>query len=104
MRAFTGEYRSVEVDGMYRLTPLSGGLVLHIPGRADVHFQPVFEDAFAGEMLGVIKFSRGTRGVVTGFTLTPTVCEGCRSFVWGDDQHQQRIHRLRHDLLPDARP
>jgi CubicO group peptidase (beta-lactamase class C family) len=69
MRAFTGEYRSVEVDGTYRLTPLSGGgLVLHIPGRADVRFQRVFEDAFAGEMLGVIKFSRGTRSVVTGFT------------------------------------
>jgi hypothetical protein len=49
--------------------------VLHIPGRADVHFQPVFEDAFAGEMLGVIKVSRGTGGVVTGFTAN---CDGAR--------------------------
>ena len=38
------------------------------PGRADVQFQPVFENAFAGDMLGVLKFSRGTGGVVTGFT------------------------------------
>ena len=68
LRAFEGEYRSVDVDGTYTLAPRDGGLVLHIPGRADVHFQPVFGDAFAGEMLGVIKFSRGAGGIVTGFT------------------------------------
>lgn len=68
LRAFEGEYRSVEVDGTYRLAPRNAGLVLQIPGRADVLFQPVFGDAFAGEMLGVIKFSRGMGGVVTGFT------------------------------------
>ena len=68
LQAFQGEYRSAEVEGTYTLAPLNGGLVLHIPGRADVQFQPVFGDAFAGETLGVIKFSRGTGGAVTGFT------------------------------------
>jgi len=68
LQAFEGEYRSEEVEGTYTLAPRNGGLVLHIPGRADVQFQPVFQDGFAGEMLGVIKFFRGEGGVVTGFT------------------------------------
>lgn len=68
LRAFESEYRSVEVSGTYRFSALNGGLVLHIPGRADVQFQPVFGDAFAGDILRVVKFSRGIGGVVTGFT------------------------------------
>jgi hypothetical protein len=67
LRAFEGEYRSVEVEGTYTFAARNGRLVLHIPGRANVQFQPVFPDAFVGEILGVIKFSRDTGGIVTGF-------------------------------------
>ncbi len=75
LRAFELEYRSAEVSGTYRFSALNGGLVLHIPGRADVQFQPVFGDAFAGDILGVVKFSRGTGGVVTRF---PANSDGAR--------------------------
>jgi CubicO group peptidase (beta-lactamase class C family) len=68
LQAFVGEYRSEEVDGAYTLAAAHPGLVLRIPGRSDVPFQPVFKDAFAGDMLGVIRFSRGSGEAVTGFT------------------------------------
>jgi CubicO group peptidase (beta-lactamase class C family) len=67
LRAFEGTYRSAEVEGVYTLAAREGGLVMRIAGRSEVRFQPVFQDAFAGEMLGVIRFSRGAGGAVTGF-------------------------------------
>jgi CubicO group peptidase (beta-lactamase class C family) len=78
LRAFAGEYRSDEVHGSYTLAPRDGFLVMHIPGRADVPFQPVFTDAFAGDMLGVLKFSRGAGGTVTGFTAHSDGARGLR--------------------------
>jgi hypothetical protein len=41
---------------------------MQIPGRADINLQPVFTDAFAGEIVGIVKFSRDAGGAVTGFT------------------------------------
>jgi hypothetical protein len=47
-----------------------------IPGRADIILQPVFTDAFAGGIVGVVRFSRDARGAVTGFTANS---DGARS-------------------------
>ena len=41
---------------------------MRIPGRADINLQPVFRDGFAGEIVGIVKFSRDAHGVVKGFT------------------------------------
>ena len=37
----------------------ASGLVLQIPGRAEIALQPVFPDAFYGSLVDLIKFSRG---------------------------------------------
>jgi hypothetical protein len=68
LRAFGGEYTSSEVEGTYAVAPRNAGLVMLITGRADIILQPVFADAFAGGIVGVVKFSRDASGVVTRFT------------------------------------
>jgi hypothetical protein len=52
--------------------------VIQIPGRADIPLQPVFTDAFAGEILGIVKFSRDAGGVVTAFTANSDGARGLR--------------------------
>lgn len=78
LRAFAAEYTSAEVEGTYTLAPRDAGLVMLIPGRADIILQPIFTDAFAGEILGVVKFSRDARGVVTAFTAHSDGARGLR--------------------------
>jgi hypothetical protein len=63
-----GEYCSPELEGTYTVASRNAGLVIQIPGRADINLQPVFMDGFAGEIVGVVKFSRDSRRVVIGFT------------------------------------
>ncbi|HXN24748.1 MAG TPA: hypothetical protein VOA41_18595, partial [Candidatus Dormibacteraeota bacterium] len=78
LRAFRGEYTSPELEGMYMLMARDSGLVLQIPGRNDVVLQPIFPGAFAGGVVGVVKFSRDTRGAVTGFTANSPGARGLR--------------------------
>jgi CubicO group peptidase (beta-lactamase class C family) len=78
LRAFAGEYASVEVEGIYGLMLSDSALALQIPGRNDIVLQPIFKDAFAGGVVGVVKFSRDARGAVTGFTATSTDVRGLR--------------------------
>ena len=68
LRAFVGEYASAEIEGTYTLAVRDSGLVIQIPGRSDIALQSIFSDAFAGGVVGVVKFSRDPRGTVTGFT------------------------------------
>lgn len=70
LRAFAGDYRSVEVEGIYTLVSRNGGLLMQIPGRADIKLHPVYKNAFAGEIVGMLKFKRDTSGVIVGFTTT----------------------------------
>ncbi|MDP9177049.1 MAG: beta-lactamase family protein [Gemmatimonadota bacterium] len=69
LRAFEGEYVSPELETTYKLAARDSGLVVQVRGRADIVLRPVFGDAFQGSRVGVVKFSRDTRGVVTGFTV-----------------------------------
>jgi CubicO group peptidase (beta-lactamase class C family) len=78
LRALEGEYTSAEVQGTYTLVSRNAGLMMQIPGRADITLQPVFADAFAGEIVGTVKFSRGAGGVVTGFTANSGGVRGLR--------------------------
>jgi len=78
LRAFRGEYTSAELEGTYMLVARDSGLVLQIPGRNDIVLQPIFPDAFAGGVVGVVKFSRDARGAVTGFTANSSGVRGLR--------------------------
>ncbi len=75
---FEGVYTSPEIEGVYTLAVGHAGLVMQIPGRANINLQPVFSDAFAGAILGVVKFSRDARGAVTGFTANSDGARGLR--------------------------
>ena len=78
LRAFRGEYNSAEVEGTYTLAARDSGLVIQIPGRTDIALQPIFPDAFAGAIVGVVKFSRDGGGAVTGFTANSSGARGLR--------------------------
>jgi len=78
LRAFAGTYTSDEVDGTYTIVARDSGLLLQIPTRVDIRFEPVFTDAFRGKILGVVKFSRDRRGRVTAFTATAPSVRGLR--------------------------
>ena len=75
-RAFAGEYTSREVQGTYTLAVREPGLAIQIPGRSDIVLEPIYPDAFAGDIVGVVKFSRDVRGVVTGFTVNASGARG----------------------------
>jgi hypothetical protein len=77
-RALAGEYTSREVEGTYTIAARESGLVIQTPGRSDIVLAPVFPDAFAGDIVGVVKFSRDARGVVTGFTVNASGARGMR--------------------------
>jgi hypothetical protein len=69
LRTFAGRYVSTELQVTYTLAPRDSGLVLQMPGRADILLSPIFPDAFEGSLVGVVKFTRGAAGAPTGFTL-----------------------------------
>jgi hypothetical protein len=76
LRALSGEYTSEELEGAWTLTARDSHLVIQIPGRADIVLRPVFEDAFAGAIVGVVKFSRNADGGVTRFTVITSGARG----------------------------
>jgi CubicO group peptidase (beta-lactamase class C family) len=78
LRAFEGTYTSDEVHGTYTVVTRNGGLIVEIPGRADIPLQPLFTDAFGGHAVGVAKFSRNPQGVVTAFTTHAAGMRGVR--------------------------
>ena len=69
LRAFVGQYASPELAVTYTVAARDSGLVIEIPGRAAISLQPVLTDAFVGPVVGIAKFSRDARRVVTGFTV-----------------------------------
>jgi hypothetical protein len=78
LRAFAGQYSSPEIEGAYSLVVHDTSLVLQIPGRNDIVLLPIFKDAFAGGLVGVVKFSRAASGAVTGFTTNSSGVRGLR--------------------------
>lgn len=78
LRAFAGTYTSDEVDGTYTIVARDSGLLLQVPTRTDIGFEPVFTDAFRAKSLGVVRFWRDRRGRVTAFTATAASVRGLR--------------------------
>jgi CubicO group peptidase (beta-lactamase class C family) len=69
LRVFAGKYVSRELEVTYAIRPGDGGLILDVPGRTPIALAPIFPDAFHGDLVDVIEFSRDTRHAVTGFTI-----------------------------------
>ncbi len=53
-------------------------MVFQIRGRAEIVLRPIFADAFQGSRVGIVKFTRDARGVVTGFTVNTGLVRGLR--------------------------
>jgi hypothetical protein len=78
LRAFAGEYASPELGVSYKILARESDLVAQMPGRPDVELGPVFQDAFSGRVLNVVKFSHDTRGAIVGFTINTSGARGLR--------------------------
>jgi CubicO group peptidase (beta-lactamase class C family) len=66
--AFAGVYRSDEIEPVYRIAIKDGQLRLERLKSAAAVLEPLVADTFSGQP-GVIRFTRDTAGVVTGFVL-----------------------------------
>jgi CubicO group peptidase (beta-lactamase class C family) len=78
LRAYAGIYANADLNVTYELVARASGLVLQIPGRAEITLQPVFPDAFYGSLVDLIKFSRGAGPGATGFTIHRTTVRNLR--------------------------
>jgi hypothetical protein len=78
LREYAGRYANADLNVTYTLVARASGLVVQIPGRAEIALQPVFPDAFYGSLVDLIKFSRGAGLRVTGFTVNRTSIRNLR--------------------------
>ena len=77
LREYAGRYANPDLDVTYTLVARPSGLVLQIPGRADIPLQPVFPDAFYGSLVDLIKFAGGA-GPRAAFTINRTSVRNLR--------------------------
>jgi CubicO group peptidase (beta-lactamase class C family) len=75
---FAGNYRSEELEVTYTVAVDGSALKIRIPGRDDIFVQPVAADTFAGQLVGVMKFSGNSSERVSGFTVNTTGVRGLR--------------------------
>ena len=78
IRSYAGEYRSEELGVTYTLSAHDSALVVRNAWGADVTIAPFLKDVFVGDVVGIMRFSRDPRGVVTGFTLNRDAARGVR--------------------------
>lgn len=78
LRVYAGRYASADLDVTYTVVARGSGLVIQIPGRADIALQPVFPDAFHGPLVDLITFSRGAGSRTTAFTVNRTSVRNLR--------------------------
>jgi CubicO group peptidase (beta-lactamase class C family) len=78
LREYAGRYANVDLNVRYTLVARPSGLVLQIPGRAEITLQPVFPDAFYGSLVDLIKFSRAAGPKAAGFTINRTSVRNLR--------------------------
>ena len=78
LREYAGRYANADLNVTYTLVARASGLVIQIPGRAEIALQPVFPDAFYGSLVDLIKFSRGAGPRATVFTVNRTSVRNLR--------------------------
>jgi hypothetical protein len=65
---FAGDYISDELGVTWRIEPNAGVLVVHRGPVPDITLQPVFDETFDSPG-GIIRFTRGSNGRVTGLVI-----------------------------------
>jgi CubicO group peptidase (beta-lactamase class C family) len=72
LAAYTGDYFSPELETVYRVVTVDGGLVARHVRHGDIALTPVDPDHFAGSQwfFGRVAFDRDEGGVITGFRAT----------------------------------
>jgi CubicO group peptidase (beta-lactamase class C family) len=79
LQAYAGRYANADLNVTYAVVARNSGLVVQIPGRAEIALQPVFADAFYGSLVDLIKFSRtGSGPRATAFTINRTSVRNLR--------------------------
>jgi hypothetical protein len=79
LQAYAGRYANADLNVTYAVVARNSGLVVQIPGRAEIALQPVFADAFYGSLVDLIKFSRtGSGRRATAFTINRTSVRNLR--------------------------
>jgi len=68
LRAYAGNYRSDEIGALWTLEVQDSRLIFTNAWPPNLPLSPFSKDTFAGDFVGVVKFSRDSRGAVTGFT------------------------------------
>jgi CubicO group peptidase (beta-lactamase class C family) len=76
LRAFVGDYRSAEILASYDIVLRDSDLAIQPPGGAEVRLQPLGQDRFASTGYGVLRFLRGSRGDVVGFSMNRSNLRG----------------------------
>ena len=69
IQSYAGEYRSEEIAATYSLDARDSTLIVKTSWGADITIAPFSNNVFVGDFVGIVKFSRDSHGVVTGFTL-----------------------------------
>jgi CubicO group peptidase (beta-lactamase class C family) len=78
LRAYAGNYRSDEIGALWTLEVGDSRLNVKNTWPPNQTISPFMKDAFAGDIVGVVKFSRNSRGAVTGFTVNRASVNGLR--------------------------
>jgi hypothetical protein len=76
LTAFTGRYRSEELDVTSSLVTSGGGLVMRPPRKPETVLDPIDTDLFIGSIAGAVKFARDSVGRITGFTMSRRLARG----------------------------
>lgn len=77
LRQYAGRYANADLNVTYALVASGPGLVIQIPGRAEIALKPVFPNAFYGSLVDLIQFSPGA-GLPTAFTVNRTSVRNLR--------------------------
>jgi CubicO group peptidase (beta-lactamase class C family) len=77
LQGYAGAFRSEELDTTYTLEA-RGATLLVKSSRPDVTITPLTRDVFVGDSVGIVKFSRDSRGTVSGFTANRDNVRGVR--------------------------
>ncbi len=78
LRGYAGRYANADLNVTYAVVARGSGLVIQIPGRAEIALQPVFPNAFYGSLVDLITFSPGAGPQATVFTINRTSIRNLR--------------------------
>jgi hypothetical protein len=78
LQRYAGRYANADLDVTYAIVRRGSALVLQIPGRPEIALQPVFQNAFYGSLVDLIRFGSGTGSAITGFTINRTSARNLR--------------------------